>query len=219
MLRLFRRGDREEYVFVDMLRKLGATVYDVDDNGKQFEFEDLGGHLSGHTDGVVELPDRYWRGADNRGATLLEFKTYNTARFKKLCTKKLCISDPKYYAQVQLYMGYGELEYCLFMAVCKETDELYLECVKFLKVDFLSYVKKAQYIIEAVDPPARISTLPSWWECKFCKHKCVCHSHHDSKVSCRSCYFARPIEGKKWMCIKGNDYGKVCDFYKDIASQ
>src|SRR5690554_2079861 len=75
MLRLFRRGHREEAWFVEMLRGMGAEVWDVNPaTGEQWEISDFAGHFRGHADGVARFPDGM--------VALLEFKTYNDKRFQ-----------------------------------------------------------------------------------------------------------------------------------------
>ena len=53
VLRLLDLGNVVEDYLIKKLRKIpGASIYDVDSNGKQFETEALGGHVKGHIDGV-----------------------------------------------------------------------------------------------------------------------------------------------------------------------
>lgn len=75
--RLFETGDLAEARFVAELRAIGCTVYDRDEKGEQFSVEALGGHLSGHTDGVVVgLPEA------PKTPHVLETKTKNAGNFR-----------------------------------------------------------------------------------------------------------------------------------------
>jgi hypothetical protein len=223
LLRLFRRGDREEYVFNFLLRGVGCEVFDVDANGKQFAVKDFEGHLSGHTDGVVKLPKQFWIDPTTAHPVLAEDKTYNKSRFEKLAACGVAVSDPKYYVQIQGYMGYLSLKGALFCAVCKDNDELHFEYVPFKRSAFNASVQKAEEIITGESPPDRIPyASPTLWDfkkkigCKYCDAKDVCFGAPALK-SCRSCKFAIPVEDAKWRCTKGNEYGEVCGDWEDIT--
>lgn len=222
MLRLFRRGDVEEYRFLYLLRGIGFTVFERDEDGKQFKVTDFGGHLSGSMDGVGKAPKKFWLKGFKAIAFLLEFKSYNDKRFATLQKDKVKKSDPKYWTQCQGYMGYNDLEGCLFCAVNKNDDELYFEWVPFDKYAFKRIVGSAEDILSADTPPARIEFAgPSFWKCKNSKFKCdfydICFKGAAAIKSCRSCKFAVPAEDSKWSCTKGQEFGTVCKKYKDIT--
>ncbi len=217
MLRLFRRGHREEMAFIAMLRGVGVTVYTQGDDGKQFKITDFEGHLSGHMDGVG-FSDTFWKGPSPK-PFLLEFKTYNTKRFIKLQKLGVAGADPKYYVQMQMYSGYEELSGSLFCAVCKDDDALYFEWVPNKKAVFDSNLTRAETIISTRDPEEipRLSDTPSWFECKYCNFREICHKKGKSTPSCRSCYYGVPGPDASWSCEKEREFGKVCKEYKDIA--
>lgn len=217
MLRLFRRGDVQEFQFNFLLRGIGFTVYERDENGKQFKVTDFEGHLSGSMDGVGEAPDKYWIAGTTPIPFLIEYKTYNTKRFAKLQKEGVKVSDPKYYKQMIGYMGYNNLEAALFCAVNKDNDELYFEWVKFSKQEFKRLVNLAEEILSSQSPPDRISNISSWWQCTYCDFKPQCHEGKASLKSCRSCRWAEPSLEAMWKCTKGKEYGTVCPQYKDIA--
>ena len=81
VLRLLDLGNVVEDDLIKKLRDIpGARIFDVNDNGEQFETSALGGHLKGHIDGIAKnLP-----GLDKDNPYLLEFKTANDNRFNKL---------------------------------------------------------------------------------------------------------------------------------------
>lgn len=223
MRRLFRRGDREEYTFMWLLRGIGFTVYEKDENGKQFKVTDFEGHLSGSMDGVGEAPDEFWLDGNEPEPFLLEYKSYNDKRFEELKSKGVQVSDPKYYTQCIGYMGYNDLRLALFCAVNKNTDELWFEVVLLQKPTFRRTVALAEYIIGSQEPPERISNNPSWWKCKNTKFKCafydVCHGGKESDRNCHSCKHATPGLNASWDCGKGQKFGKVCKFWRDINKQ
>ena len=217
MLRLFRRGHREEQAFIQMLRGVGMEVHTHDGDGKQFKVTDFEDHLSGHMDGVG-FSKEFWKGPAP-AHFILEFKTYNTRRFVKLQKEGVASADPKYYVQMQMYAGYEDLTGSLFCAVCKDDDSLYFEWVPSKTAVFNSNLNKAEGIISARSPNEvqRISDNSSWYECKYCHFREICHKSGKSTPSCRSCYFGVPGANATWSCEKGREFGKVCKEYKDIA--
>lgn len=215
--RLFRRGDREEFVFVWLLRGIGFTVHEKDAEGKQFKVTDFEGHLSGHMDGVGEAPRKFWIRGSKQVPFLLEFKTYNDKRFNELKKRGVRKSDPKYYGQMQGYMGYENLTGALFCAVNKNDDHLYFEWVPFKRSEFDSLKDKAEMLINAQTPPARISSTPSDFRCRYCDFKGVCHGDEPSQKTCRSCKFASPGPDASWECAKDKEFGTVCNLWKDVA--
>jgi hypothetical protein len=215
MLRLFRRGDVEEYRFMHLLRGIGFTVYEKDENGNQFKVTDFEGHLSGHMDGVATAPEEFWISEPQPFVT--EYKSYNDKRFQKLKKEGVKKSDPKYFVQCQTYMGYNDLKGCLFCAVNKNDDELHFEWVPFDKFAFRRAVEFADHIIHAQERPERISSIPSFWKCSYCDFKGVCHKKEPALKSCRSCKFASPGPDASWVCSKGKEFGTVCKSYKDIT--
>ena len=216
LLRLFQRGDREEFVFVDLLRKAGFEVFEVGEDGKQFKVSEFEGHLSGHLDGVTLPPKHLWVG-DEPQPVLLEFKTYNDKRFRELCKNRVEVNDIKYYFQMQGYMGLMNLSGALFCAVNKNDDNLYFEYVPFKPTAFEALLARAEEVLTATSPPTRISNIPSYYECKWCDAHKVCHGGVPALKSCRSCKFSEPGPDASWECAKGREYGTVCELWKDIS--
>jgi hypothetical protein len=197
MLRLFETGQREEERFVENLRAVGVEVHDHDEEtGQQFGFSDFGGHFGGSIDGValgiVEAP-KTWH--------LLEFKTYNEKRFAQLKKHGVQQTAPEHYAQMVVYMDYMGLERAFYLAVNKNTDELYGERIK-ADPGYADLLKmKAKRIVFADRPPARLSDDPEFWKCRFCDHRAVCHEAQPSEVHCRSCLHSTPVDGG-WHCAR-----------------
>jgi hypothetical protein len=218
ILRLFRRGDREEYVFHFLLKGIGCTVFATDEDGRQFKVSDFEGHLSGHSDGVLTVPKKFWKPGSKPHPVLAEYKTYNAKRFNELTKRGVAKSDPKYYVQMQGYMGYEKLQGALFCAACKDDDHLHFEYVPFKQGPFESLVSKADEIISASSPPPKVASSASDYRCKYCEAAGICHKGEASVKSCRSCKFACPVGDAKWECSKaGQDYGEVCKHWKDVA--
>ena len=199
MLRLFETGQLEEARFVKNLRRIGVEVHDVTPDGKQWRVSDLGGHFGGSMDGAcVGLPEapKTWH--------VLEFKTHNDKSFNDLTKNGVAKAKPQHYAQMQVYMGLTGMERALYLAVNKNTDELYSERVDFDPVEFAKLKARAERVINANEPPLRCSNDPSWYVCKMCDFHAHCHGEEAPAVNCRTCAHSTPeIEGDaRWSCPK-----------------
>jgi hypothetical protein len=200
MLRLFDRGQREEAVFVQELRGIGCTVHDIDPStGSQFRFKSVGGHAGGSIDGVAlgvpEAP-KTWH--------VLEAKTHKASSFSALAKQGVQAAKPEHYAQMQIYMRWGQLTRALYLAVNKDTDELYAERVREDSAAQDALEAKAARIIYAPEPLPGISTDAAFYKCKFCPAAQVCHGTAAPAMSCRTCLHATPEpDGDgRWSCAK-----------------
>lgn len=200
MLRLFQTGHLSEPRFVKDLRDIGATVWEHDpQTGKQFGSVDHSGHMRGHCDGVGQgIP-----GGGNK-PHLLEFKTHEDKSFTSLKKDGLQKAKPVHYAQMIWYMGKMDLDRGLYLAVNKNTDELYSERVTFDPVVFAQLQAKAESIIYAQSPPPKVNTDPKYYLCGWCTFNGICHTGEVPDVTCRSCVHATPErEGDgRWSCAK-----------------
>jgi hypothetical protein len=197
ILRLFETGQLEEARLVRNLRRIGATVLEVDpETGRQWRVEAHGGHFGGSLDGValglLEAP-RTWH--------VLEFKTHSAKSFRELVAKGVAEAKPQHWAQMQIYMHLTGLTRAMYVAVCKDTDDLYVERVSADTQAAERLMAKAARVIGAARPPARLSEDPTWFECRFCDHHELCHGEAAAAISCRSCLHATPVEGG-WTCAR-----------------
>lgn len=199
MLRLFERGQLEEERFARYLRLIGATVYTHQD-GKQFSVSYHGGHFSGSTDGVaVDLPEQ-------SEPVLLEMKTHGEKSFEKLRALGVAEAKPMHFKQMQIYCDGLSLNRALYMAVNKNTDELYLELVDYDPAVARSLVDKAESVIFGTGLPPRISNSPSThWECRFCAMRGVCLKDKEVRRNCRTCVHSRPERAGGWSCGIGRE--------------
>lgn len=196
ILRLFNTGHREEARFLDELKAIGAEVYERDpETGKQFQFSAHGGHFGGSCDAVARgLPEapKSW--------AIVEFKTHSAKSFADLQKNMVVKAKPEHFAQMQVYMGLADIDRALYLAVNKDTDELYSEWIHFDKEIFQALLDRAERIINSNVPPEKLSTDPSWYQCKFCDHQAVCHQGVVPQKNCRTCAFATPKEDGTWSC-------------------
>lgn len=194
ILRLFARGHREEGPLSDMLRAAGITVIQVDPNtGRQFTFGD--GHFGGSMDGAcVGVPDapKTWHA--------LEYKTHGAKSFAALAAKGVKEAKPEHWAQMQCYMHWSGMTRALYVAVCKDDDRLHIERVDVDKEAVQQLIERAATIVNSATPVEGVSTDPSWYECKFCDHREICHGTAAPLPTCRSCAHSTPEPGGAWTC-------------------
>lgn len=198
ILRLFETGQLEEARLVENLRAAGVTVLDKDpDTGRQWAVKAIRGHFGGSMDavalGLIEAPKTYH---------LVEFKTHGAKSFADLKKRGVAQAKPAHMAQMQVYMHLSNLERAYYLAVCKDTDELYSERVKPDEPLALRLMAKAARIIDAARPPPRISADPSYFLCRFCDHAAVCHEGARPPRSCRTCLHSTPVENGRWSCAR-----------------
>ncbi len=194
ILRLFARGQREEEALAELLRAAGVTVITHNPNtGEQYRFGT--GHFGGSMDGAcVGLPDapKTWH--------VLEFKTHNLKSFNQLEKEGVRLAKPEHWAQMQCYMHWSGMTRALYVAVCKDDDRLHLERIDYDRKEAEALLEKAQAVINAPEPPARISEDAAWYQCKWCDAWPVCHGKQLPLPTCRSCVHATPEPDGSWSC-------------------
>lgn len=194
ILRLFRRGHMEEGSVYADLRAAGYTVQDIDqETGKQYAFKDW--HFGGSCDGMIVA------GPCIESPELLEIKTHNAKSFSDLVKHGVKASKPQHYAQMQVYCRAFGAERAAYFAVCKDTDDIYTESVEHDAEFSKAMNDRAQRIIADQSPPPPISTDPTWYECKFCDSRDLCHGSKLTKqVNCRTCAHSTPERDGTWHC-------------------
>lgn len=217
MLRLFERGQLEEERFVRLLRDIGARVYELDPtSGKQWRILDVEGHFGGSMDGIADhvpqLPPEM--------PCVLEMKTMNEDAYTQLAgkllsksptyvrdektAKRLVKAKPEHFVQMQVYMHKKGIKIGLYMAVNKNTDEIYLEFVPADTPVAERALRRARSIIYSEEAPNRISDSPGRFPCSFCSFKEICHLKKVPAVNCRTCVHSTPGPEGTWLCAKGN---------------
>lgn len=198
LLRLFRRGQREEAEFVADLRRIGVEVHEMDPStGRQFRFTDVGGHVGGAMDGagrgLVEAPQT-WH--------VLEFKTHNAKSFKALISQGVRQAKPEHWAQMQLYMHWSGMRRAYYLGVSKDDDQLYGERVRYDAAAAQELAARARAVVTAPEPLERLSEDPTHYQCGWCSHRAVCHEGAMPEVHCRTCAHSTPeLDGDgRWSC-------------------
>jgi len=198
MLRLFRRGNREEETVASDLRAIGV---DLTETGRYQRDLDFGCHVKGHPDGIIlsgvpEAP---------KTAHVWECKTTNKKGFDELVAKGVTDAKPMHYVQMQLCMMRSGLTRALYTAVCKEDDEMHVERVRYDKDVAERYLRRGQTLaLEEHMPPAIGG--PDWYQCKFCAAYQLCHQTHVTKeVNCRTCAHSTAKADGTWYCERWHD--------------
>lgn len=225
--RIFRRGDLEEARIIADLKSVGVEVYRPGSNGEHIELfgtedeeqEELvgfAGHAKGHTDGrclgIIEAP---------KTPHLLEMKTANSKNFKKYIGTTLKVANPVYYGQVQRYMESAKLTRTMFIVTNKDDESRHSERVYFDKDLAADLVRKESDIILSMEPPEK-RFAKSWYECRYCNHKKVCHYEGIPAKSCRTCEHIELCNAGVWKCDRTSailSYGEQltgCDKYSRL---
>lgn len=203
MLRLFNRGNREEGIVATDLRKAGFEVDILHPvTGRQFFYSLDGTPISCSLDGKV------------RGGVLgpewltLEIKTHNAKQFAKLKRDGLKKAKPQHWAQCQIGMHLSKLGKCLYVAVCKDDDQIWCDVVSYDAVGAGRLVRDAINIAARHTPPDRLdreqppcvytTSEGERFECQFFN---LCHGKQIAEKNCRTCLHA-DHDGPEWHCMR-----------------
>jgi len=196
MLRLFRRGQNEEETIVSDLKAIGLVITHTGGDQSRVDF---GSHVSGSLDGIVQsgVPEAPLR------PHVLECKTHSKKSFDELV--KLGVEKAKFqhYIQMQVYCLGKNIDRALYVAVCKDNDEMYSERIHLDKELAEKYIERGKAIALSERMPEPLSADPSWYLCKFCPAHDLCHKSKLTKeVNCRTCALSTPTADSKWLCSR-----------------
>lgn len=199
-LRLFDTGNIEEERWIEDLRRIGCEVQSHDANGKQIMVEACNGHVRGYLDSeILGLPEA------PRTVHVGEMKSHNLKSFTALKRDGVQKSKPLHFGQLQTYMHLRGRERGIYLAVCKDTDELYAERVYPDPKFVMRLLARAQRLIDSHDPPARLhedQNARMAFACRWCKHREICHESAQPRANCRTCLFSSPEPGGTWSCSR-----------------
>lgn len=202
-LRIFETGNLEEERWIENLRKIGCEVVDRDPNtGNQIRVDLVGNHVGGYLDcevlGLPEAPKTWHVG---------EIKSHNLKSFTALKKDGVRKSKPLHFGQTQTYMHARGRDRGIYLAVCKDNDELYAERLHLDTEYVLRLLAKAERIRDASEPPAKLHEDPDAkmaFACGWCKHLAICHHDAWPRSNCRTCLYSSPEEGGTWSCARFN---------------
>lgn len=194
--RLLNRGHLEEDVVLQDLKRVGIEV-----SFQQFEIADDTGHFRGHIDGLI----REIKFLDLRKRILLEVKTMNDKNFKQYKKLKLQASNPGYYAQINHYMHHIKAEICLFIVTNKNNEERAYDWYEYDDQNYRDHARRARNILMFDKVPEKIGG-PTWFICKMCRAKSVCHFDAPLKQHCRTCQHVEIHNAGQWKCSFHNEW-------------
>lgn len=217
MLRLFDTGHQQEERVVADLRRAGFSVWDKDENGKQFEFTDRTGHFITKVDGVIKgVPNH-----EDEPYTL-EVKTHNKNNFSALSKKGVVEAKPDHHAQMQVSMALNGIDKALYVAVCKDDEQYHVERVNADKKEQKKLLDKIIKLVDARLRPAGISDNAEGYPCKFCAMNAVCYGREEPLRHCRTCRMCIPVAEGKWACelnkktLTLDEQRKGCEHYEAL---
>lgn len=193
--RIFRDGHRIEDQVIKDLRRTGLSIMETDPStGKQWEFIAYGGHVKGRADGLIEI------GEDR--LALLEIKSMNKANFDKVSEIGVRQSHPKYYAQMQLMMGIGDVRSCLFLSYCKNSSRYYHEWVDYDELYFQWLDARIERVLNG--ETERIGRDETDWRCRGCFKADACwRGALPTNRDMRTCGNTIPTGDGGFECTKG----------------
>jgi hypothetical protein len=216
MLRLFETGHLQEARIVADLRRAGFAVWDQQPDGRQYEWQDPSGHFVTKVDGVVkDVPE-------SDKPHLLEVKTHNKNSFSALVKKGVQEAKPTHYAQMQVSMALGGFSRALYVAVCKDDEQFYVERVREDPPEQDKLQRRIVKLVEARLRPAGISDDGSSFGCKYCAQRQVCTREVEPLRHCRTCAMCAPGPEGAWVCELNNETLSVdrqrlgCEHYEAL---
>lgn len=210
VLRLFQRGEREEEHVLSEFERLGCRV-----SRRQASVSFVGGHVGGSCDAVVSgLPEPF------DAPHVVDVKTANKRRFDAIARNGIHAEAPQYVAQITVYMlGLG-VPRGLILVVCKDDDRIRGEYVPFDDAYASGLLATARLVVEADQPPPRVSEDPSFFVCKLCDYRGACQLQQVDQLArnCRTCASATAEDaGGSWRCdyhgepISSQDQRRGCE--------
>jgi len=196
--RLFQTGHIQEDRVVQDLKDAGLKVWEVDpETGKQWEYKFARGHAVCKADGVV-------KGVPTAEKTphVLEIKSSNVNGFKEIQKHGVKKAKPDHYAQMHMGMMGGGFKDALYVVICKDDEQYYVERVKWDQSEVDTINQKLHQLVEETVIPIRIAEKEGDWRCKYCDSKDVCWGKAEPNHTCRMCTHSVTMDDTKWGCMK-----------------
>lgn len=116
-------------------------------------------------------PDALWEDED----AIIHIKISRDAGFKQFADAGLERWQPKYYSQMQAYMGMSGRKKSYVVCVNKDNNKVHDETISF-EPEYYSQLKmRALFINDLQEPPNKINHSPFYITCKGCKFRNECH--------------------------------------------
>lgn len=201
--RIFDIGNAAETRFVKGYEYAGWTVFPIDPMkaGKKFpqwNAVDLHGHMSMYADAKASHPE--FTGGE---LILHEYKTMNTRDFGTVESKQSVRAvKPEYYGQSVIYLYEFNLPWSLMTIENKNNQELYREIIMRDDAYAQRLLGYGETIATSKVRPARVAENPTYFKCKLCDFKDICHYGAAPDRNCRSCVNCTAIDGGSFYCDK-----------------
>ena len=178
-----------------------SVATDLGEGPKQWGFVDeQTAHLKGSSDGRLRGVEEWFPEVAGYGWGLFENKTHAEKYFRDLVRKGLKAAMPSHYNQMQTYMGKHGLSWGLYVAVNKNDDDIHVEIVWHASEVSEFRIDLGRKVIAAREAPPRAAEDPSWFVCRMCDYRGVCHYDEPVAKSCTSCIFATAEPDGSWRC-------------------
>lgn len=203
-LRIFERGHSEEDNLINILRGAGLTIFTVDPNtGVQYRAPNLPSHIGGSMDGILAVPEHL---KEVMGSDFIpvECKSHNQASANKTFKNDLAEKYPEHFVQSSIYAEAIGANYCLYVGLNKNTDEIYIEIVKVSRAAAIYHVRRGIDIVNT-HVAQKLAKTPQKWRCNMCNYKETCQKKLPaSHRNCRSCQHFMPQDDGTWHCTRHN---------------
>jgi ribosomal protein S27E len=205
-LRKFEDGHRTEDLMAARLRMVeGITLYTHDPaTGKQFGFQDFGGHFKGHMDGAIKgiyAAPKKWHVWECKASGDDVYTKFLKAKKDKGSKSALKDWNPTYYAQAQLYMHYSKMDRH-YLTVTSAGGRDHTSCrTEYSQQDAEQFIARAESVIFADEPPLRPYSA-DFFKCKWCDFRQICHNTEAPNVNCRTCAHSTVQRAGGWTCDK-----------------
>jgi len=180
LYRVFDMGHDGEDRMAQYLRLAGFEIATEKPGGGQIGFSACDGKLGGHCDGIVHAGPGI-----TKAPLVWENKALNNKSWNDTKAKGVRVSKPLYYAQMQTYIGYLELEGYLFTAMNRDTGEVFVELGDPDLRTIQEVSDKALRIVDSDRPEQlpRCTATETDWQCRFCDFKKRCWGKLDKPAT------------------------------------
>lgn len=172
-------------------------IVEADEFGRPYTVWSVGDHFGGTVEGAaLRLPEapKTWH--------VLQAEVLEHADFEAVETLGVQDARPLRYCQLQVLMGLTGMERAMYLAEHRVTGALYAERLDADALCFAQLLARAESVITAAEPPARIPGIAPHWECAGCEFLALCHDDQAPEVNCRTCAHSTPQmgAGARWTC-------------------
>lgn len=166
--RVFDMGRWLESLVVQWLREAGFRIETANEKNSLLEVvaSDMP-YFKGHMDGLILIGDHEKH--------ILEIKSAKDSSYKTFVSKGIKLWFPRYYAQLQSYMGMSGIHNAIILVLNKDSSDICDNLVTFNQKEYDNLKERAQRIYLSEKEPPRINESPAWYLCRICKFRKICH--------------------------------------------